>query len=776
MDRATLSETLLAAEDPARAALLAAHPALADAALAATLRTAYFDCYSSDPGRAAAATAALSALAAATSDPAVQAEALWVAGLAALQLEGRLELALERIDAAVDRFTALGQHHTAAATQVGKVFALARLGRYDEALATGRAARAALLAHGDELAAGRIELNLGNLAFHRDLYGVAERYYRAARARFAAAGELRMLAYVDNGLGNVLSRQLRVAEATERYEQALAAATACGLEVTQAEIECNLGGLALFQSHYDQALELLERSRRRYAALQMPHESAVAELELGDAYMELNMAAEAAAIYARVGVAFAELGMHAELARTLLQHGRACLHLGDTDQAWILLAEADQLFAATGNRVGSALVALAEAQLAFRAGDYGTVAVCAARAEAPLRAARAWEQLLALGWLAGEAARLHGDSEQARERLEATLADAEAHGAAPIALRCHTSLGRLAAGEGDRVAATTAFQQAIAIGERMRAPLPADEIRAAVAPEYGAPYAELTRLCLDDPHGPQAAAALAYAEGGRARAMVELLSGAVRLPAGVQDGADAADRARLDSLRAELNWIYSRMGRLPGNEDGPMPARSALYVAAREREAALNELRRRLSLVGGPRTRVATFALDALQADLGADSALVEYLALDGRLVAFVVTDEEVQVIRDLGPLAAIQDALAGLQFQIGALSHGAPAIRDHLVTLTARTRQHLAALYQLLLAPVEPLIGARRLVVVPYGPLHYVPFHALYAGGYLVERREVCCVPSAAVLHSCLAHPRTPLRRALLLGVAAALTSRPEP
>src|SRR5262249_3093138 len=76
------------------------------------------------------------------------------------------------------------------------------------------------------------------------------------------------------------------------------------------------------------ALDYLERSRRRYAALDMPHESAISELELADAYLELNLAPEAAAIYARVTTTFAELGMRAEQARALLNDGRAYLLLG----------------------------------------------------------------------------------------------------------------------------------------------------------------------------------------------------------------------------------------------------------------------------------------------------------------------------------------------------------------------------------------------------------------------------------------------------------------
>jgi CHAT domain-containing protein len=50
---------------------------------------------------------------------------------------------------------------------------------------------------------------------------------------------------------------------------------------------------------------------------------------------------------------------------------------------------------------------------------------------------------------------------------------------------------------------------------------------------------------------------------------------------------------------------------------------------------------------------------------------------------------------------------------------------------------------------------------------LHYVPFQALYDGeSYVIERREVCYTPSAAVMGRVLSRPRRRLSRALLAGV----------
>jgi tetratricopeptide (TPR) repeat protein len=763
-DRLAVALDALLAAEAGELADFAARSEAPPLALAEALRTTYFDSYGSDTRRAAAAARALDALAVASADPEVGALAVWVAGLAALQLEGRVERAIQLIDDAHDRLAALGRARDAAATQVGKLFALALLGRYDEALACGLEARDALLAQGDELSAGRIELNLGNLYDRRDQYPEAEQFYRAARERFAAAGDVRMLVAVENGLANVLSQQLQIPQAAALYEQALVGAEAAGLEVAQADIECNLGALALFQGRFDAALDYLDRSRRRYAALARPHETAVTELELAQAYSELNLAGEAAAIYARVADTFAALDMRAEQARALLHYGRACMQLGRRDEAWALLEEARGLYTEEGNPVGVALVALAEAQLAYMEGDAVGVAEAAGRAIPPLAAAGARRDEILARWLAAEADRALGDLAAARPALEAVLRDAEAHAMLRVAQRCLTSLGRLAAAEGDSAGAEAALRRAVAAGEQMRAPLPADEIRAAFAREIVAPYTELVRICLDDPGGPRLAEALGFAEAGRGRALLELLGGTPALPATAGEPS-AADQARVSELRVELNWLYSRLAR-PLDPGESATARAIQHEAALQRERELGELRRRLA-PDSAGSLAEPLDLDALCARLGDDTALVEYLDLGGELAALVVRSDGVHVVRALGAWWQLEEAMDRLRFQIGALGHGA-AVRRHLPALAARAQGHLAALYSILLQPLEALLGERRLVVAPHGSLHYVPFHALYDGAaYVLERREVCHVPSAGVLLRCLGRPRAPVRRALVVGVA---------
>jgi CHAT domain-containing protein len=83
-----------------------------------------------------------------------------------------------------------------------------------------------------------------------------------------------------------------------------------------------------------------------------------------------------------------------------------------------------------------------------------------------------------------------------------------------------------------------------------------------------------------------------------------------------------------------------------------------------------------------------------------------------------------------------------------------------------------LGDLHRMLFAPLEEALAAsgsgRKIVIVPHGLLHQLPFHALYHGErYLVEDWQISIAPSAAVLGHCLERPLRAPRRALLIGVA---------
>jgi CHAT domain-containing protein/Tfp pilus assembly protein PilF len=66
-----------------------------------------------------------------------------------------------------------------------------------------------------------------------------------------------------------------------------------------------------------------------------------------------------------------------------------------------------------------------------------------------------------------------------------------------------------------------------------------------------------------------------------------------------------------------------------------------------------------------------------------------------------------------------------------------------------AKARAAAQQAYELLLAPVQDRIRGKDLVIVPGGPLSYVPFEALVEDGhYLIERHRIRYAPSLTALH----------------------------
>jgi CHAT domain-containing protein len=82
-------------------------------------------------------------------------------------------------------------------------------------------------------------------------------------------------------------------------------------------------------------------------------------------------------------------------------------------------------------------------------------------------------------------------------------------------------------------------------------------------------------------------------------------------------------------------------------------------------------------------------------------------------------------------------------------------ALRDDIINGRRRAYADADRLGALLVAPL-PLAGGERLIIVPHGPLHYLPFQALRAGErFLIERHRLSVVPSVSVAAQLAARER---------------------
>ena len=128
-------------------------------------------------------------------------------------------------------------------------------------------------------------------------------------------------------------------------------------------------------------------------------------------------------------------------------------------------------------------------------------------------------------------------------------------------------------------------------------------------------------------------------------------------------------------------------------------------------------------------------ALDAatLQAMLKADEVVVAYHALPDRLVAWVLSSE------------GVREATLPVAVKRADLARLVDAYRDALINLKPATDVG-DKIGTLLLAPLG-IPGGKRIIIVPHGPLHYLPFQALRLDGqYLIERNPISIAPSISI------------------------------
>src|SRR5215203_3408368 len=239
MQHAELATLLINTSNANRETLLWENSTLADVELAHSLKDMCLEGWSTHPAQALGAAASLQLLAEIRPSPEIKALTAWATGLKAL-IDGEMQLAISELEESERRFLSLGKTHTAAATQVSKLFALSMLGRYEEAIECGLRARGVFLAFNDFLAAGKIEHNIGNLYFRRDRYHDAEVFQSAAQERFAALNDQKQLAMVNSCLANTHALLHKFNSAEELFDQALKQAKAAGQQVAVASTEGNI--------------------------------------------------------------------------------------------------------------------------------------------------------------------------------------------------------------------------------------------------------------------------------------------------------------------------------------------------------------------------------------------------------------------------------------------------------------------------------------------------------------------------------------------------------
>lgn len=330
-----------------------------------------------------------------------------------------------------------------------------------------------------------------------------------------------------------------------------------------------------------------------------------------------------------------------------------------------------------------------------------------------------------------------GKFQEARAGYAEILAAERIAGFGEIYFAALYDSGRIDIDEGKTDEAVEDFARAVDTLEAQRASINQDRYKLGFVEDKLAVYGDMVAalVALDRPDE-----AFEYAERAKARALVDLL--ADRSSFAVPDeNSRVRLRDALERLK-DLEQDSLQLARLDGTEAGAGSRAIEIQGLKQEVRSVSGEV---ISLVS-----VQKVSVTDIQATLTDQEVLIEYFQDGDRLTAFVVTGGSVQAVELDG---------RGLTEAVTAFR---AALEDNVST---NWRELSRALYERLI-PVEARVGAPILTVVPHGPLHYLPFAALYDGRtVLAERVAVRTLPSASVLRYLRARGVAGNRALLALG-----------
>jgi CHAT domain-containing protein len=749
-------EQLLALPDTtAQRQFLAEHAALVDDEVADALKGQADRYLRSDVQHSLQTAALLCSLPELTGNPChralgllAEANACSIGGL------GEYQRAVELYDEAADIFEARGQPVEQARSQVGKVWSLASLGRYDEAFETGEWACQVLEKHGERRILAGLILNVGNV--HSRLGDDAK-----SLALWERAGELYL------GLGpevqpllalNELNRAIALRNLGQ-FEASIQASKAAhdvfaelGQRIEAARTQQNLGLTYFVLGRYNEALLLLDEARDVFCSDGRERDAILVDLFVSDCLLQLRRFTDVVDKCREVRNLFVKVGTRLVVAQAILNEATAYAGLGRYQEAEASLNEARGTFAAEGNDVWVAFTDL-ERAIVMQAQNRHSESLILAQAcavvlrqhDLPVEEAQSF-------LVAAKAMVAMQHYTEARELARRALVCGVSRKVAVLTYQSHHLMGTIAADEGKSEEALAEYDQAIMELEHLRGSLMV-EFRAGFVEDKQTLYDDAIDLCLDMDLPERG---LEYVERAKSRALVDLISCRLDLEIQPRDEGDRPLIAQLTRLRQERDRLYRRQHTEGGLETrGSMSPDDDAHAVQRDvlsLEKQITDLWHRLLI------RHADYARDAdlwrvqttpAQPYLAHDTLLVEYFVTGRQVVAFLVTHDSVRARRLSAELPQVRHLAQLLRLNFQSCSRSDP---EHAISLIANAYSLLRQLHGLLVAPLaEELAAFPKLILVPHGLLHYLPFHAFHDGAsFLLERHVISYLPASSLLAYC--------------------------
>ncbi len=556
---------------------------------------------------------------------------------------GEYGRAIELYEQAAEIYLDQGDLVNGAKAQVGKVFSLAMLGRYDQALATGQEAASILEIHHQWRPLINLTINLA-IVYGRqraDAQSLAEFDRARALGKHLDPEGRGVLALVESNRAIVLRNLGQFDNSIDASRAAWEIHEQLGAKAAQGHVQLDLASTYMFLGRTNEALELLHDARDVFLQDGRPSDALEADLGIGHCLLQLRRFYDALEKCQEVRSMFGDAGRRREVAEAAMVEATAYTGLHRFAEALEAVQEARRLFEAEGNEVWIARVDIEAAALYYQQGQFESSLAVAKSCSDIFRARDLGVQEAQARLIAARSAAALGRHQEALQCVNAALEVGEAKGLADLVYPCCHLLGLMSEAEAQPDDALAHYDRAIEALERLRGRLMV-EFRADFLQDKQVVYEDVVRLCLEQN---QPGLGLEYAERAKSRALLDLVAFRLDLSVQVRGSEDGPLVNQLTQFRAERDRLVRRWEGERDLAHGGWMTSSSLPLQPQQDLVALEkhitDLWHKLLIRNADYAREASLwevRAEPIQPYLPADATLLEYFVVRDQLIAFVVT------------------------------------------------------------------------------------------------------------------------------------------
>jgi CHAT domain-containing protein/Tfp pilus assembly protein PilF len=567
-------------------------------------------------------------------------------------------------------------------------------------------------------------LALGQLYAVMGRSGNAMKYTEQARVIFRDAGDSRgeMESYLT--LGTVFTDQGDILTARKLIENSLKIAWEKNMGTARhyqllATISSSLG-------EYEDALRSQEKALEEAQKYGIAAQIIWATIGMGDIYRELGDPVRAGKYYDAAKESRDTISMIAGSLDASLG-----MRMGD-------VTSANRYFSSEGSLTGRAVSSLRIAEIMSSENKTDSAVFYLALAGQSFRSAGNVQGLSNVQLLLGKLYIDNGNPVRAGNLLDSALFVTEFP---ETVWQAYFQKGRMYELMGDDDRAIDAYRNSVSVIEKIRGSLTIDEFKSSFFNSKREVYDRLINILMKNN---RLVEAFEYSEQARARAFYDILANRKIDFRGSLPG-DLISQEQ--EKRIEMQKLYKLLQRgesAISNEEGSRASEIRQIKDALTRvQAEYGELLQKIKLNNpayADMVSVQPVSPADLQSRLDPSTAMLAYWLSDDELFIWLVKNKEITGRKIEVTTSRLSSLVENTRRAIQSNDEEA-------------SKEGLAALYRLLIYPVEDKLGGiNNLVIIPNGPLHFIPFQALINPGkeFLVQKYNLVYSPSAGVYIIC--------------------------